>query len=267
MAQEQTPGKSHCVWTRRAEGSCPYCCETPHVWGKVICARLSDPDCSGSDLQSPLVGIATEQLGGRARHCANADVGLWKHFGMNSGIFSQKVYRGNLCKTPDNLQLGESKYITNCRGNGQNTLISVLKDCADAIAVKEMSKETSQVQWLFWWMSQFLLQPAMLWSTLWESEVGHCQNWFLKITCYMKCQKSAVVRTCTFCYSSILWLEKERFFLPFNRLEAGRIKNFFFCLDSNIKEFTKISEPTITQNTFCCEESTCYTYSVPVTSC
>lgn len=49
-----------------------------------------------------------------------------------------------MCKILDNLQLGESKYITNSRSNGQNNLINVLKDCADIVAVKEMTKEKSQ---------------------------------------------------------------------------------------------------------------------------
>jgi len=49
--------------------------------------------------------------------------------------------RGNLCKNPDNLQLGKSKYITNSRGNGQNNFINVLNDWADVIAVKEMSNK------------------------------------------------------------------------------------------------------------------------------
>lgn len=49
-----------------------------------------------------------------------------------------------MCKIPDNLQLEESKYITNSGGNGQNNLINDLKDCADVIAVKEMTKENSQ---------------------------------------------------------------------------------------------------------------------------
>lgn len=59
---------------------------------------------------------------------------------------------------------------------------------------------------------------------------------------------------------------KKDFSLPFGKLEAGRIKSFFF-LDSTFEEFTKICKPIIIQNTLHCKQNTHYIYSVPVTAC